>query len=255
MILGHELSGSWNRAGVTYDYPGATAVTRGYNDRILEANPGAFRRLVTDIRAGANAAVAGAGNDLKFVWSLMGNVSLASGQDIAEAIYPGDDVVDVIAVNDYAAHKDTEWPAINSMPLSRALHDWLVPFARTHGKPIAMHETGVVSRWNRPADRDYDPDGAAFFTYQAGRQRAVANDLTGPGLAYVLLIEKDRGAPDVVGGFGVANSERTAMRIILNREQALLGKENTTVTINGQTWATNYPLTAQAIVTAYSQDT
>ncbi len=73
-----------------------------------------------------------------------------------EKVYPGDDVVDVVALDLYnqswrpqdATDPEARWRNLVSQPYGL---DWLRAFAARHGKPIALPEwgTGTQPRWPR----------------------------------------------------------------------------------------------------------
>lgn len=118
--LGWEFNGSWF-AWSAYDAPSFKA---------------AFRRVVGVLR----------GEDPQVTIEWCGNaMDTKVGHDPFTQLYPGDDVVDIVAVDDY----DDAWAHISDAASFRAwagrrysLNDWYA-FAQRHGKPFAVSEWGL----------------------------------------------------------------------------------------------------------------
>ena len=119
--LGWEMNGSWYRWS-------AAGQGTSYADY--------FRRIVAAMRSVPGAA-------FQFVWCPN------NGKD-ASAFYPGDDVVDVVAVDAYdqswvTGYSDdaTRWTDISAGKYG--LNYW-ASFAGTHGKKVGLAEWGVFTR-------------------------------------------------------------------------------------------------------------
>ncbi len=105
----------------------------------------AFRRVVTVMRAEAP--------DLTFWFDTSASANPLPGTsgraDMLDVLYPGDDVVDGIAMDHYdfyslVARTDAEFAAAIRPPRGTGLAD-AVDFARAHGKGFAVPEWGVHS--------------------------------------------------------------------------------------------------------------
>lgn len=114
----HEMNGNW--------YPWAI----GVNGTTTESYKAAWRHIVGIFRA------AGAGN-VQFVWSP--NKDYPGATPLA-AIYPGDDLVDWVAIDGYnfgPAKEGQQWRDFNQT--FKATYDQLVSFS---DKPVMIAETG-----------------------------------------------------------------------------------------------------------------
>jgi hypothetical protein len=136
--LGHELNGTWYR----------------WNP----ANIGCanwikmFRKAALAFKStGATARIA---------WGYGATTHATKGGDFAVAssweCYPGDDVVDVIAVDHYDFGMwpvTTDWKAYRAWPDS---HARAADFARAHGKKVAIGEWQIIqdAAGHKPAERD-----------------------------------------------------------------------------------------------------
>lgn len=242
----HENTMSYHRGGVPWGWPNLPAgVAKTAGDRIAAAWGPAFDQIVADIRLGAGSAAA----DLKFYWSLAGNIGSASGQAIATAIQPSVGSYDVITFNDYADHKDNEWPPGNSVTNNNNAWNWLIPFARAKGKPIGMNEIGQITRWQ--SANDYDADALAFHTNNSARAKAHFNDTTSFGLAWLLHFEKDKGFV-AVGQPG--GGENMCGRVVMDRVGPLSFRQTAASDVtfpNGDVVRSNYPATSIGMTTLY----
>lgn len=130
--VGLEANGTW------FPWGADAATAADFRD--------AFRRVVGVLRDAAP--------DLRFVFDISCSVGLEgdeSGDRLASltALYPGDDVVDVIGCDHYdsftaAARTEAEWRSTLRPETGPGLLD-VVEFARERGKPFAVPEWGVVS--------------------------------------------------------------------------------------------------------------
>jgi len=110
-----------------------------------EAYTGFFRRIVSVMRS-----VPGA--QFVFDWCLSGS------RPVDEAMYPGDDYVDIIGYDLY----DQSFHVRYADPVARWDHDqhgpygleWLAEFAARHGKPVSFPEFAVSDRHVPGADPD-----------------------------------------------------------------------------------------------------
>lgn len=123
--IGWEFNGGW--------YPWAAA-------KDPEGFKAYFRRIVTAFRSVP-------GQRFRIVW----NPAQGQQQISPDKVYPGDDVVDVIALDLYnqswrpqdAKDPKARWNNLLSQPYGLA---WLREFASRHGKPIALPEWGTGTR-------------------------------------------------------------------------------------------------------------
>jgi hypothetical protein len=174
--VGYEMNGHW----MAWAVPGG---------KKLSAWNAAFHRVSTVMKAHAGEV----GLDVAIAW----NPCLVTGEDVpTDAMYPGDEVVDIISLDIYSSvswTKDrTNWdaggkltgtaPDLKSWAASadNRRHFWLYPdgtrsdptgtrgsgwglakhiaFAKAHKKPIAISETGVGSSPGAP-ETGVDDDG------------------------------------------------------------------------------------------------
>ncbi|WP_242138290.1 glycosyl hydrolase [Sphingomonas sp. TREG-RG-20F-R18-01] len=122
--LGWEFNGDW--------YPWS-----GNKDTVSFV--GAFRHVVGVLRAVP-------GQRFRIVW----NPSLGSGTAAPQALWPGDDVVDLIGIDFYNQSwraQDTD-PAVRWQGYLSANYglDWVATFAAAHGKAIVVPEWGTGTR-------------------------------------------------------------------------------------------------------------
>lgn len=165
ILLAHEANGDWNRDSI-----GTTAAQRrawvaywARTARVMRSVPGAAFRFDWTVNAGYR--------DIPFL-----------------SYYPGDDVVDVIGIDQYDA------PSLGSVPASgaarwRALADQrggmraLAAFARSRGKPLSVPETALVTR--RAGGGGDDPafvEGLASVTREQPTAYVSYFDRNAPGV-------------------------------------------------------------------------
>jgi hypothetical protein len=132
----------------------------------------AFRRVVTVMRAEAP--------DLVFEFGVACGSGLSGSDDRLApltAVYPGNDVVDLIGCDTYdwqntSAKSDAEWPNVLRPAAGTGLED-VTEFARKHGKGAAFGEWGLAkpSNGNGGGDNPYYIE--AMFNFFKGNQDVV----------------------------------------------------------------------------------
>jgi len=123
--VGHEFEGNW--------YP--WGLWGGVNDGDVAGFIAAFRR--------ASQLLKEISPTFTIVWN-PGCSWLAQGAD-SEQAYPGDDVVDVIGVDCYDDNSGVD----HLMNGAYGMNQW-ASFAKSHGKPIALPEWGLMTGGDNP---------------------------------------------------------------------------------------------------------
>jgi len=123
--LGHEFEGYW--------YP--WGLWGGVNDGDVAGFIAAFRRAAVILK--------NVSPSFTIVWN-PGCSWVAQGAD-SERAYPGDDVVDVIGVDCYDDNSGVD----HLMNGAYGMNQW-ARFAKSHGKPIALPEWGLMSGGDNP---------------------------------------------------------------------------------------------------------
>jgi hypothetical protein len=181
--LGWEFNGSW--MGWSVCNQDGSGLTSWASDFVP-----AFRNIVTSMRS-----VSGA--NFKFIWNPIDSSNAACSGDTLENFYPGDNYVDVVALDAYdgigqetsdtarwtdilngvnAGNWTAETPAaINGQNFQGYGLNWLAAFGKQHGKQVGLPEWGLNS-----SDSDAGGgDDTYFMTQMAGWIKANA---TGPAI-------------------------------------------------------------------------
>ena len=181
--LGWEFNAGWMGWGVcNQDGSGLTSWAGDFVP--------AFKNIVTSMRG-----VSGA--NFKFIWNPIDSSNAACSGDTLENFYPGDNYVDVVALDAYdgigqetsdsarwtdllngvnAGNWTAETPAaINGQKFQGYGLNWVAAFAKEHNKPVSIPEWGL----NAAGTNGGGGDDAYFVTHMASWTKANA---TGPAI-------------------------------------------------------------------------
>ncbi len=181
--LGWEFNASWMSWGICNQ--DGSGLTSWANDFVP-----AFRQIVTTMRS-----VSGA--HFKFIWNPVVSSNASCGDAQLERFYPGDQYVDVVALDVYdgigqATSNSARWSdllngvnegngsgapptAINGQQFQGYGLNWLAAFGKEHGKLVGIPEWGLES----PDQQAGGGDDAYFVTQMADWIKA---DATGPAI-------------------------------------------------------------------------